>query len=138
MNLRHRQIHPNTPSRAPPEIQQPFPPLRFLGPEPARGVERVGRGECGGVVVQVGGGHADGGVGGDCPVVVGEGDGVHALEAVEGAVGEAEAFVYDGGEVGEGFEIVGWRRVGGVRDCGAEFVEESGEDGGVGEDVVGC
>jgi len=63
--------------------------------------------------VQVGGGHADGGVGGDCPVVVGEGDGVHALEAVEGAVGEAEAFVYNGGEVGEGFEIVGWRRVGG-------------------------
>lgn len=88
--------------------------------------------------MQVGGGHADGGVGGDCPVVVGEGDGVHALEAVEGAVGEAEAFVYNGGEVGEGFEIVGWRRVGGVRDCGAEFVEESGEDGGVGEDVVGC
>lgn len=88
--------------------------------------------------MQVGGGHADGGVRGDRPVVVGEGDGVDALEAVEGAVGEAEAFVYDGGKVGEGFEIVGCWRVAGVWDRGAEFVEESGEDGGVGEDVVGC
>lgn len=50
------------------------------------------------------GGHADGGEGGDGVFVVLEGFiGEETLEAVGDAVADAEAFLDDGAEVGEGF-----------------------------------
>lgn len=91
------------------------------------------------IIVQVEAAHADGRAGRDRPVVVVQGvvrgD---ALETVGHAVGAAEGLGQDGVEVGElfeGGEVFG--RVGRGDGDGGEFVAELGQDGGVGEEVVG-
>lgn len=82
-------------------------------------------------------GHGDGRAGRDHPFVVGEGAvGGDALEAVREAR-EAEAFVYDGGEVGEALEVPEAGDSRRVRDGGCEFGGEVLEDARVGEQVEG-
>ena len=138
VHLRVRQIHTHAGPRAPTERRQLLLQLRAPGLQPAVGVERLGVGEDGGVVVHVHVVHRDGGVGRDDPVFVFEwGGGGYARHAADDAVGHAETFFDDGAEVGELFEIPPEGDGVGVRDGGRELGFEAAEDARGVEDVEG-
>ena len=100
VDFRQREVHPDALPRSPAEIEKTFLPRFPLRSREARGVEFAGVGEDGGVVVHVQRVHADGGAGRDGPVPEREGGvRVDALEPVDGAVGEAQAFVDDGAQI---------------------------------------
>ena len=63
--------------------------------------------------------------------------GADAHEPVRDAVGDAVAFVDDRVEEGQVFEVGDGEGMVGGCGGGGEFVTETGEDGRVGEDLVG-
>ena len=107
VDFRQRQIHPDALPRSPAEVEKTFlPHLLFRSQEPCW-VEVSRLGEDGGIVVHVQGVHADGGAGRDRPVSECEGGiRVDALESVDGAVRDAQAFVDDGTQVRQLFEVL--------------------------------
>ena len=97
VDFRQRQIHPNTLPRSPAKVKKTLlPALPFRSQEPYW-VEFSRLGEDGRIVVHVQRVHADGGAGWDGPGSERErGIRVHALEPMDGAVGDAQALVDDG------------------------------------------
>ena len=141
IKLRIRQIHPHARPRAPTKRHQlPPHPLHLLirRPQPAVRVKGLGIHKHGAIIVHVHRVHGHGRVGRDDVVLVAEGRGGRdAGHAADDAVGEAESFFYDGGEVGEGFEVAPEGDGVGVRDGGCELGFEEREDARGAEEVVG-
>ena len=90
MDFRQRQIHPNALPRSPAKVKKTLlPVLPFRSQEPC-GVEFSRLGKDGRIIVHVQRVHADGGAGRDGPGSEREsGIRVHALEPMDGAVGDA-------------------------------------------------
>ena len=137
IELRIRQIQPGALSAASRELVEVFLQMRLL--QEAFRHECSRRGEERWIVVDVQGGHAHRGLFRDVVVAVLQLDvREDTLRAVGDSVADAQAFVDDGGEVGELFHLLPFGRGVGVRCEGLEFGLQLLEDGRVGNDVEAC
>ena len=97
VDFRQRQIHPNALPRSPAKVKKTLLPVLLFQSQETGRVELSRLGKDGRIVVHVQRVHADGGAGRDRPGSERErGVRVHALKPMDGAVGDAQAFVDDG------------------------------------------